>query len=156
MKKLGQFDWVEVIKKLGDHREMLSKYVSALRGPDIQYDDELGTLIMALKSYFTTLLRGYRWDNGFSWVKVPSRHVLYIINFISSLDEKSFNDNISHYIWHIVEGLVALGTVLNDERYVYIANVLNCSKVGIIRAFERLYCYLKAEEEEENEVPKNK
>ena len=153
-KKLGDFDWVEIVKKNLKHPDRLAKYVSALRGTDfVSYQADFwlwGNFLPYLKDITTSLIRGIKYPSGFTWTGADYclPHLQEILWFFKNVSSTYFS-HLSHFVYHISEALEVLAITLKDNRYKQLAYALTRSYKDIKKSvIEYLTLLIKFVEEE--------
>ena len=153
-RKLGDFDWVEIVKKNLKRPDRLAKYVSALRGIDfVSYQEDFwlwGNFAGYLKDVTTSLIRGTKYPNGFTWTGADYclPHLQEILFYFKNTSPVYFS-HLNHFIYHISEALEVLAITLKDERYKKLAYTLTRSYKDIKKSvIEYLELLIKFVEEE--------
>ena len=161
-RKLGEFNWVEIVEKnLGNPGE-LALYVTALRGPDYTSyvdDSQEREFSQMLKEVTTSLVRGTKYSSGINWGNSSIGHRLTYLQRVLRRFKGCpfvFFTNHFHFLSHIIEALYVLAHTLKDNRYGELADTLDevdTPKKGVIAYLELLIKF--AEEEVENEKSRN-
>lgn len=153
-RKLGDFDWAEIVKKNLKYPDRLAKYVSALRGIDfVSYQEDFGKweeFANHLKDTTTSLVRGIKYPSGFTWIGAEycMPGLQQILQYFERIPPVYFS-HLNHFIYHISEALEVLAITLKDDRYKKLAYALRRSykdiKKSVIEYLELLIKFMEKE-----------
>lgn len=152
MKRLGDFDWKEVIVKNLKHSDKLADYVTGLRGVDFvslkKLVKEEEDFFYRLKDVTTSLVRGNKYMKGIKWTDFALSYYEFVLSFFKQTPPRYFS-HLTHFLRHISSALRVLASTLEDERYKKLAYALTRSykdiKKSIIAYLELLIKFMKEE-----------